>query len=89
MVSLTGLSCLDPTSFSSPRLYDSQMGSVYKSFSDFVTWFHVPKLNAWAYTNQSIFPFMYDFTQQKWIYVVNAGSSPVYYKYENDAWSTF
>ena len=70
-------------------LYHSQMGWVYKSFSNFVTWFHVPKLNAWAYTNQSIFPFMYDFTQQKWIYVVNAGSSPVYYKYENDTWSTF
>ena len=67
-------------------LYHEQMGWVYKSFVNFVTWFHLPKLNAWAYTNQNIFPYLYNHSLQKWIYVANAGTSPVYYKYENDAW---
>jgi len=70
-------------------LYHSQMGWIYKSFVNFVTWFHIPKLSAWAYTNQNIFPYMYDFSLQKWIYVVNAGTSPVYYKYDNDTWISF
>ena len=69
-------------------LYHLNIGWVYKSFNNFATWFHVPKLKAWAYTNQNIFPFMYDFSQQKWIYISNTGTDPLYYKYDNNAWSS-
>ena len=70
-------------------LYHSQIGWIYKSFNNFVTWFHIPKLNAWAYTNQNVFPYMYDNTEQKWIYLSNSGTSTIYYKYENENWSSF
>jgi hypothetical protein len=70
-------------------LYHFKIGWVYKSFINFTSWFYVPKLEAWAYTNQNIFPFMYDYNQQKWIYISFAGSDPLYYKYDNDIWNLF
>ena len=48
----------------------------------------MPKLGSWAYTNQNIFPYVYDFTLQNWIYIANSGTDPVYYKYENGTWSS-
>ena len=69
-------------------LYHSGIGWVYKSFINFVTCFHMPKLGSWAYTNQNIFPYVYDFTLQNWIYIANSGTDPLYYKYENGTWSS-
>ena len=70
-------------------LYHSEIGWVYKSFTNFVTWFYIPKLEGWAYTNQKIFPFMYDLSQKSWIYVSTINSSPIYFRYLSNNWSIF
>ncbi|MEJ6622471.1 MAG: hypothetical protein QNL93_11040 [Opitutae bacterium] len=81
-------------------LFHKKMGWIYLSVVEqssngqvtSSTWFYLSKMEGWVYTNQSVFPFMYDSETSKWIYVLMSESSSdvIYLRYsDTNNWISF